>query len=148
MVNTGHGGSIGVQGMLRIYIHEFILTMFKRIGYRLGRVRVIFSIAPRHISSLFPNNAPPTYLAYVEWFTPFTEKPEALHGLYKVQKAFQGGVRLANVIPLKNIRRSMHVYPSFGRVVPKEWTSANVLDLCNTFFVNSFTDRHVYGTVV
>lgn len=111
-------------------------------------MRVIFSVPERFIPNLFSKERPPTYLAYVEWFTPFTAAPDPLHGLYKVKKAIRDGVRSANIIPLKNIRRSMHVYPSFGQVVPKEWTSSNVLDLCDTFFINSFTDRHVYGTVV
>ena len=104
----------------------------------------------RHVATLFPRGAadPPTYLAYVEWFTPFTPSPDPLHGLYRVKKALQSGVRQAEIVSLHSIRRSVHVYPSFGHVVPSHWSSSNVLDNCDIFFVNSFTDRHVYGTVV
>ena len=87
-------------------------------------------------------------MAYFEWFTPFSPSPDPLHGLYKIKKAIRNGIRQAEVLPLHTIRRSMHVYPSFGPTIPEGWTSANVLDMCNVFFLNSFTDRHVYGIVV
>ena len=118
----------------------------------MGRVRVIFAVSARNAPSIFIKPTPeqdlPTYLAYVEWFTPFANSPDPLHGLYKIKKALRNGVRQAAVVPLCTLRRSMHVYPSFGRDTPVDWTSSNVLDKCSTFFVNSFTDRHAYGIVV
>ncbi len=95
---------------------------------------------------LFPNNPSPRYLAYVEWFSPFT-RPDPNHDMYKISRSIRDGHRLAAVIPLDNIRRSIHLFPSFGQHAPVEWNSSNVLELCEKFFVNSFTDRHVYGTV-
>ena len=52
----------------------------------------------------------------------------------------RNGIRVADIIPLEHIRRSMHIYPSFGQVAPKEWTSANVLDLCAISLNATFYD--------
>ncbi|KAJ7078695.1 hypothetical protein B0H15DRAFT_788758, partial [Mycena belliarum] len=80
-------------------------------------------------------------------FSPFTPQPEPQHLMYKVRCSIKDGERITSVIPLANIRRSVHLLPKFGPVAPPEWTSSNVLDLCPTFFVNCFSDRHVYGTL-
>ncbi|PSR75312.1 hypothetical protein PHLCEN_2v9175 [Hermanssonia centrifuga] len=128
LVNDGTGGSLGIK------------------GYRIAQIRVIFTLPPREIPHLFPSGNAPQYLAYVEWFSAFGQ-PEPNHNMYKVTRSIRNGVREASVIPLTTVHRSAHLYPSFGRSVPEEWTSSNVLDRCSKFFVSSFTDRHVYGTV-
>ncbi|KAL1941438.1 hypothetical protein VTO73DRAFT_7255 [Trametes versicolor] len=66
--------------------------------YRVGRVRIVFKLRKSIADELFPALLPPGHLAYVEWFTAFTE-PGAAHGLYKVSRC-QGpaGERLADVI--------------------------------------------------
>lgn len=118
------------------------------IGYRIGQIRVIFTIPTRHASKLFPNRAPPNYLVYVEWFTSFT-RPDPTHGLYKVECSLdRDGKHIAEVRLLSDIRRSAHLNPCFGAVAPRHWTSANVLDQCPRFWVSSFMDRHAYGVVV
>ncbi|KAF7349526.1 hypothetical protein MSAN_01743000 [Mycena sanguinolenta] len=117
-------------------------------GYRIAQVRVIFSIPQQAAKAVFlPGIEPPAHLAYVEWFSPFSSHPEPWHPFYKVQRSFKQGERLASIIPVSNIRRSVHLIPKFGPVAPPEWTSSNVLERCSTFFVNSVTDRHVYATL-
>ncbi|KAG6824807.1 hypothetical protein H0H92_005738, partial [Tricholoma furcatifolium] len=90
---------------------------------------------------LFGNNAAqvPTHLVYIEWFSEFRE-PEQHHGLHKVSPMKDPeGNRICSIIPLANIRRSVHLYPKFGPSAPQEWTSSTVLDLCSTFFVNGIS---------
>ncbi|KAF7374211.1 hypothetical protein MSAN_00303300 [Mycena sanguinolenta] len=113
-----------------------------------AQVRVVFSLTSRHIEDLFrPGCHPPKHLAYVEWFTPFAAQPEPPHLMYKLKRSLKDGERLASIIPLDNIRRSIHLFPKFGAVAPEYWTSSNVLEECSTFYVNCFTDRHGYATV-
>ncbi|KAF8065173.1 hypothetical protein FPV67DRAFT_1653931 [Lyophyllum atratum] len=115
-------------------------------GYRVGRVRIVFSLPEKSRGILFTNTeAPiPQHLAYVEWYSPLQD-PERHHGLHKIsQLKDRNGGRICSIIPIGNIRRSIHLFPKFGRVAHPEWTSSNVLDVCDTFFVNTFTDRHLY----
>ncbi|KAI0087258.1 hypothetical protein BDY19DRAFT_893576, partial [Irpex rosettiformis] len=122
---------------------------FGVVGYRVARLRVIFSIPSRVRTQLFPlEMPPPQYLAYVEWFTPFPNDPQPHHLLYRIKRAVHpNGQPLASVIPLSHIRRSIQLFPSFGPVMSHTYTFENVLDLCPAFFVNAFTDRHSYHTV-
>ncbi|KAK7036999.1 hypothetical protein R3P38DRAFT_3311637 [Favolaschia claudopus] len=130
IINDGSGGLTGVD------------------GYRVGQVRVIFSLKPDHIRSFFGNGvSPPQHLAYVEWFSPFTSQPEPHHLMYKVRRSLKDGIRSAGIVPVANIRRSVHLLPKFGPVAPSHWTSANVLEECPAFFVNCFSDRHIYTTL-
>ncbi|KAG1903207.1 uncharacterized protein F5891DRAFT_1106185 [Suillus fuscotomentosus] len=131
LVNEGDGGTTGVD------------------GYRVAQVRVVFTLTNQASNVLFRAGPaqPPTHLAYVEWFTPF-QQPESHHGLYKVARLIRHGERLASIIEISDICRSIHLIPNFGVAAPREWTSSTVLECCSTFFVNPFSDRHAYLTLV
>ncbi|KAG1810188.1 uncharacterized protein HD556DRAFT_1428325 [Suillus plorans] len=103
-------------------------------GFRVGQVRVIFALPPKSLPLLLPPTVQvPKHLAYIEWFTPFSSAPDRRHGLYEL-----------SIVPLANIVRSVHLIPSFGAVVPQEWTSDTVLDDCNDFWLNSYLDRYTF----
>ncbi|KAJ7931821.1 hypothetical protein B0H13DRAFT_1593797 [Mycena leptocephala] len=52
--------------------------------------------------------------------------------------------RVVSIIPVENIRRSIHLFPQFGPVVPRNWTGQNVLDMARKFYVSPWSDRHAY----
>ncbi|KAI0041099.1 hypothetical protein FA95DRAFT_1501909 [Auriscalpium vulgare] len=134
LVNTGGGGEAEVN------------------GYRVCQVRAVFSLPIKAREAAFPPNYNgPTHLAYIEWFTPFPLNEEPNHLMYKIGRSFRGARdsrrRVCEVIPVDDIRRSVHLFPLFGATVPRTWTSSNVLEQCERFYVSSFTDRHTYITI-
>ena len=54
-----------------------------------------------------------------------------------------GGRRRASIIPVKSILRSVHLFPVFGQHT-QGWNTFTVLELCNTFYINPFSDRDNY----
>ncbi|KAL0567675.1 hypothetical protein V5O48_014322 [Marasmius crinis-equi] len=121
-------------------------------GYRVGRVRVLFTLRKSHLDQLFQPDEQeevPRHLAYIEWFTRFPSRPDPVHGLYKINHSVDSssGYRDASVVPVAYFQRSVHLYPKFGPVVPPNWTSSTVLDDASVFYVNSFSDRHAYYTI-
>jgi hypothetical protein len=122
---------------------QFIVPL---TGYRVGRMQVVFSIPEKACNITFSRGVVvPQHLAYIEWNTPFSNPPDHSHLLYKISPLRdQNGGHICSIIPLVKIRRSIHLLPKFGPTAPQEWTSSNVLDLCSSFYVNCFTDGHLY----
>ncbi len=117
-------------------------------GYRVAQLRVIFSIPEGARNVLFtPGTKISRHLAYVEWFSKFTANPEPDHWMYKLSRAMKDSFRYATIIPIANIRRSVLLFPKFGPVAPPHWTSENVLEECNTFYLDPFVDDHSYVTI-
>ncbi|KAK7685479.1 hypothetical protein QCA50_011343 [Cerrena zonata] len=83
-------------------------------NFRIGQVKAIFSFTTKAARSVFSSYAPPPkYLAYIEWFTKFANEPEPDNLLYQVRKSYYEGNRVASIIPLANIHRSIHLFPKF-----------------------------------
>ncbi|KAI0819422.1 hypothetical protein BC628DRAFT_1423760 [Trametes gibbosa] len=113
-------------------------------GMRVGRVHIVFTLPDKVRDHLFrPGHHPPRHLAYIEWFSKFLSSPDANLCMYKI-KRLMGEARLASVLPVTLIERSVHLLPKWGGNVPDSWTTENVLDECLTFFVNPFKDAHTY----
>ena len=141
-------GSRGIAGSSFIHIVSgSILTDLP--GHCVGRIQCIFTLPPDALVHWFSQlgQKPAKYLAYVEWFTPFRPSPEGNHLLYKISKHRAHGEQQASIVPVELIRQSVHLLPKFGPVAPQEWKSSNVLDLCETFYVNTFSDRFSYSNL-
>jgi hypothetical protein len=114
-------------------------------GLRVAQVRAIFSIPKRLISKELPSHVDlPKHLAYVELFSSFGSVPDPNHGMYKVTRVLDGGQPLALIIPVTSVLRSVHLFPKFGPVASREWSSSSVLDDASSFYVNPWSDRSMY----
>lgn len=115
------------------------------LGYRVAQLRLIFQLEVDQKHPLF--NRP---LAYVHLFTP-TSNMCPNSQLYKVSKEEyrRGGnlQPLGVVVELTSIARAIHLIPHYGPAVHKSLNSKNSLDLCQTFWVNSFLDKETYQAV-
>ncbi|KAI9442877.1 hypothetical protein BJY52DRAFT_1206753 [Lactarius psammicola] len=113
-------------------------------GNRIAQIQVIFQIPTQVTCSVFLNDNAPTYLAYTEWFSPLSQTPDGNHHMHKVSRLAVGGRRRASVIPVDSIIGSVHLIPRFGLATPRDWNSFLVLELCDTFYVNPFSNRDNY----
>ncbi|TBU22628.1 hypothetical protein BD311DRAFT_782216 [Dichomitus squalens] len=139
-----------------IHVHPTVVSDAQQVEeglahcYRAVQVRGVFKIPEHGLLDLFlqvPPERRPQHLAYVELFTDLDMK-EADHGMYKISSALNAqGECLAMIVPVKDFKRSCHLFPHFGPIAPREWTCSNVLDTCTTFYVNSFADRNTYKLV-
>ena len=112
---------------------------------RIAQVCVVFQLPNKVIPRLFPysDTAPPSHLAYVEWFTPIPAAPESDSGLYKISRMVRNGRRVASVIPVESILYSVHLFPRFGQDTAS-WNTFTALELCHSFYINSFSNRDIY----
>ncbi|KAH9846211.1 hypothetical protein C2E23DRAFT_602675 [Lenzites betulinus] len=121
-------------------------------GFRVAQVRIVFKIPQANLISLFPrldaSSRPDGHLAYVEWFTPSSPSAHPNHGLYRFTRLVsRQGARLASIIPIDRIERSCHLLPEFGPIAPRDWSSSDVLERCQSFLLNAFSDRYMYMLV-
>jgi hypothetical protein len=146
LVRVNDSGNRTIHGMWLLQHTATIADCFRITAFRVAQVRVVFGVSKPSWRHLFRDDepCPPEHLAYVEWFTPFRAEPERNSRMYKVSRALQGTSRLASIIPVSRIEQSLHLIPLPGNHIPREWSSSTVLELCQTFLVNSFTNRRTY----
>jgi hypothetical protein len=101
-------------------------------GLRVGQVRVIFNLPPQFGSYPHP-------LAYVEWFTPLRTK-DPVTGMYSISRSTRLGRRNAEVVSVTCIVRACHLVGKTGREIDHKWTTENILEEANTFWVNNYID--------
>ena len=112
--------------------------------YRVAQVRTILSLPP-HLQRLRPHaDEDHSHLAYIELFTPFEDRPEPYSGLYTVSRSYQNMQRKAAIIPVSSIFRSCHLVTDCGDAIEVGWKSETVLEQCEDFFLNAFSDHHMY----
>ena len=126
-------------------------------GTRAGRVKVVFTL-PRTLNIFGPQPAPAAWprgpLAYIKWYTPLRRAPNGAHSFYKVarmpssgQNALVPGV----IVPLANIRQTCALAPAYGGCLDIasqwEWTSENMLDKAEDFFINNWQSLYTYKTI-
>lgn len=114
------------------------------LGHRIAQLRAVFQIPKKVADSIFLGTSAPAHLVYAEWFSPLSARRDTNHLMYKVTRLTHCGRRRAAVIPVESIIGSVHLLPQFGPITTPSWNSFSVLDQCNSFYVNPFSDRHNY----
>ena len=126
-------------------INEGLATEFGTTGHRVAQVRVLFSIQQQYAARIFTGDRPvPRIFAYIEWFDEFEAEPTGPMRLWTVKRSMEDGHRMALVIPIGHITRSVHLFPNWNADNVAEWSSVNVLEKCTDFYLNPFSDRHAY----
>ncbi|KAN0103742.1 hypothetical protein V8E52_011679, partial [Russula decolorans] len=123
-------------------------------GHRIAQVRVVFEIPNKVVQEhqLFGSSASvasPKHLAYVEWFSPLSASPDVNNCMYKVTKLVHKNCdsrQSVAIIPIESILCSIHLFPQFRSGTPPHWDTFSVLEQCDAFFVNPFSDRYNYLT--
>ena len=105
---------------------------------------MIFSLPKAAIGRDIPSVLSSLRLAHIEWYSKLGRNPDKNHGMYKIRKLEQiEGV----VVPLSNIRQGCMLFPDFTKGVQQGWNSKNILDKCNTFFINNWQSKYTYQTI-
>ncbi|KAJ7347927.1 hypothetical protein DFH08DRAFT_914410 [Mycena albidolilacea] len=86
-------------------------------GYCVGHVHAVFSLSEHVLNVVFTGVKPAKHLAYVEWFSKFPNAPDLNHKMYKISCPVEC---TTSIIPVSNIRQSVHLFPQFGPVAPRE----------------------------
>ena len=126
-------------------------------GTRAGRVKVIFTL-PRKLSEAYGGQPAPSFwprapLVYIEWYSRFTPTADPVHLMYVLSKPppRADGLPPGTIIPLSQIRQSCHLSPVFPSgahgQVPQAWSSDNVLDIADRFYLNNWAGVYGYQTL-
>lgn len=117
----------------------------------MARLKLIFRLPSVVDRDGFPSPAPwnwPTEpLAYITWYTRFKGSADANTGMYRVEPAKDAkGQAQGAIIPLSQIRQSCMLTPSKA-TWDESWTTQNILDKCDSFFVNNLQSKYSYQTI-
>ena len=110
-----------------------------RLGYCVAQLRAIFTLSPHLKTYQKP-------VAYIKYFLPFTRQHHGSN-LSAVKQSYKANNNCeAAVISLDSIRCSCHLIPNFGSKARAnaEWTSDNILEECNSFFLNPYISREFF----
>ena len=94
------------------------------------QVQVIFHLPQEYGTFTHP-------LAYVKWFTAFST-PTANLGMYQISHSSCSHHRQASIIPITQIKCSVHLILKFGKQMDVSWSADDVLERCKYFYVNCY----------
>ena len=122
-----------------VVVDKKLMWQLLLTGLRVACVRVLFQLPYVYrLKTMHP-------LAYIEWFTPFRsiDKPS---GMYVISPSTRQHQLYGEIIEISCIVRSCHLIPC-ACVLDKSWTQDNVVDLCSSFYFNSYIDMHTFCMV-
>jgi hypothetical protein len=125
---------------MTVWLMDHLLSIS---GYRAARVRAVFALPPRF------GNLASQKLAYIEYFTPFTQTPPRNpQQLYTVSHSKRtNGTRVAAVIPIEQIKLVCHLVPNFhpSHMTEQLWNSSDILQDASSFYLNEYSNHLFYS---
>ncbi|KIJ31667.1 hypothetical protein M422DRAFT_266567 [Sphaerobolus stellatus SS14] len=107
-------------------------------GVDVVQIRVIFKLPPEFEY--------PHALAYVEYFTGRRILSDT-YSMWSVRRAMQEGKRKAGIIRLDTIRSACQLFPRFGHACPSSWTSSNILEVCESFYMSPYLSKYFFNAL-
>jgi len=101
------------------------------LGVRVAQVHIIFTLPHQFQVGMYSRA-----LAYTKWFTPLRE-PDLSSGLHQVSRSTCQLHRNAAVIHIDEVVCPCHLIPKMGPSVDPGWTSVNVYEMENDFYLNT-----------
>lgn len=112
---------------MRLFLH---IIDIHSTGLQVARVLLIFQLP----TTILPNSEP---LVFVHLFKTFS-KPVPNLNLFHTSYAYRQRYKQGIVLPLTQIVQTCHLTPNFGAKVNRRWTSATILDLAPSFYLNPY----------
>ncbi|KAH7918566.1 hypothetical protein BV22DRAFT_1024391 [Leucogyrophana mollusca] len=119
--------------------NDMELNMNAAPGLSIAQVRLIFHL-PAHFGHVRH------LLAYVEWFTPLRRLDDTT-GMYVVSRSTRQRRCYASIVSVAAIVRNCHLIAKCGREIDSNWTSTNVLERADQFFVNKYIDVECFAAL-
>jgi hypothetical protein len=108
------------------------------LGVRVVQVRIIFTLPHQFQVGMYSQ-----VLAYVKWFTPLWE-PDLSSSLCQVSHLAHQLHQNAAVIHIDEVIHLCHLIPKMEPSVDPGWTSANIYEMANDFYLNTFIDLETF----
>ncbi|KAG8916287.1 hypothetical protein FRC02_004072 [Tulasnella sp. 418] len=126
-------------------------------GLRVAQVRAVFKV-PDDICETYLGRDKthwPNHVAYIEWFSWLKASPDRDHRMFLVSRKQNDRqtAASADVVDISSFTRSCHLIPQFFYNSPvsespaKSWTSDNVLEECEMFFLNNWLSHQSYQII-
>ncbi|KAF9235882.1 hypothetical protein BU15DRAFT_89436 [Melanogaster broomeanus] len=125
-----------LEGSYHMFTVFTLLNFFFHSGLRVAQIRAIFTL-PRQ----FGRYDHP--LMYIEWFTPLKGLDPIL-GMHQISRSTRRQRRNATIIHVDDVVRPCHLIPKMGQECDRSWTSSNVYEVADTFFLNDFIDLDLF----
>jgi len=108
------------------------------LGVQVVQVHIIFTLPHQFQVGMYSRA-----LAYVEWFTPLQE-PDLSSGPHQVSRSTRQLHQNAAVIHIDEVVCPCHLIPKMGPSVDPRWMSANIYEMANDFYLNTFIDLETF----
>ncbi|KAG2364328.1 hypothetical protein BDR07DRAFT_1279951, partial [Suillus spraguei] len=115
-----------------------------------AQVRMVFGLSTRG-SALPPELSEPLLYMQLSEVISHPQDDNAVM-MYCVKRQFETGpdgtrVRLGMIVPLVDVTHAIELIPEYGQRVNCDVTAATSLELNDTFYLNSFSDKEWYHTL-